>query len=102
MRVLALGLDATALGRVRGELEPAGIAFAAVAEPDQAAIAAAGVLVLGDGEWREQLAEVNATRPELAVVLVTGSPQSLRVTGALRNRRLFQAVRADFGAGELA
>jgi hypothetical protein len=100
--VLALGLEPAALALLRPELEAVGMQLVAASAPDAAAFAGADVLLLGEPGWRERMAEAHVARAELAVVLLTGDPQSLWVSGALRNRRLFQVVRGDHRAGELA
>ncbi|HTE55303.1 MAG TPA: response regulator [Kofleriaceae bacterium] len=103
---LVFGLDEATLARVRVELEPS-FSVLAKAEPDAATLVACHVVVLaeagpaGETAWREQLAALHALRPDLAAVLVTPEPRSLWVSGALRNRRLSQAVGSDFAAGEL-
>jgi signal transduction histidine kinase/DNA-binding response OmpR family regulator len=104
---MAAGLDEATLARVCAELEPGGFAVVAAAEPDAAVLGTCHVAILaeapavGEASWRERLAALHTTRPELAAVLLTPDPRSLWVTGALRNRRLSHAVHTDFRPGEL-
>ena len=103
--VLALGLDTRVRDTVREELDDGGIVLAESSEIEAAALARCGVVLLDDSgsqaAWRDRLQAVHRARPELAIVLLTSDPASLWVTGALRNRRLFQAVGIDLRPGEL-
>jgi signal transduction histidine kinase len=103
--VLALGLDAHVREAIEEELDGGGIVLADSTDVDSAALGRCDVVLIDDSggqtAWRERLQNVHRVRPELAVILVTAEPTSLWVTGARRNRRLFQAVAADLRAGEL-
>jgi PAS domain S-box-containing protein len=104
---LALGLDESTLARVRAELEPNGFTVLPISDPDTAVLGNCHVALLLDSpsateaSWRDKLSALHVSKPELAAVLITPDPRSLWVTGALRNRRLSQAVNVDFRQGEL-
>ena len=103
--VLALGLEEARLEGVRAELDGAGLALCEISETDLTGLEGCDAVVLDDSggqpAWRERLEKIHRARPELAIVLVTADPSSLWVTGALRNRRLFQAVSSKMNPGEL-
>jgi signal transduction histidine kinase/PleD family two-component response regulator len=103
--VLALGLDPGVSAAVAVQLDGGGIILSEIAEVDPAVLARCDVVLLDDSggqpAWRERLQKVHRARPDLAVVLIAEDPTSLWVTGALRNRRLFQAIALDMRQGEL-
>jgi signal transduction histidine kinase len=104
--VLALGLEEGLLEEVREELDDAGFSLVAEsAESNLGGLERCDAVLLDDSAgqpaWRDRLEKIHRTRPELAIVLVTADPSSLWVTGALRNRRLFQAVSRKMNPGEL-
>ena len=103
--VLALGLEERTLENVRDELDGAGIVLSDSSACETGEIERCDTVLLDDSggqpAWRDRLEKVHRARAELAIVLLTGDPESLWVTGALRNRRLFQAIPAAFRPGEL-
>ena len=92
--VLAFGLDERVLGTVRQQLDGAGVVLVASAAPAPVELEHSDAVLLddsgGQSGWRDRLGGVHRARPDLAIVLITADPASLWVTGALRNRRLFQ------------
>ena len=105
--MIALGCSAAVLERARAELEGSGATLGEVTDAAQqaellAACEAALIGEHGDGPpWRDRLAALHVSRPELGVVLVTADPSSVWVSGALRNRRLSAVVNEDLRPGEL-
>jgi signal transduction histidine kinase/DNA-binding response OmpR family regulator len=103
--VLALGLAAGVRDGVSEELGGAGFALSQSDEIDPAELERCDTVLLDDSggqpAWRDRLEKIHRASPELAIVLVTADPASLWVTGALRNRRLFQAVSNEMRPGEL-